>query len=634
MADTKKSINQHTKRAFSWDTNILVQPQSGAGSSPTDGEHFKVDLGEMEELLVKRSDIMNNLITEEPGGVLDARQGRVLKEQTDATEGEVINARRSGFLSTTYESLGGRLDAIDRQIATFASLDPNKYWGLFYYEDDGTFERTGRAAGLTAARHNGAYDPYLHNDFDFEAPWAGIKHLKVNADGELLAYKGQPQYETSDGEWLGRIPRIYSGTFYDTKNGRPGVHHIVSMLPLNGLVANGFYGADGELLDEVFVGRVPIGDGFVTKPGIPIKVNTSMTSFMSNLQNKSNKVDWYLQDHAVWYTLVQLMIIEFGGYNVKSLIGQGVNSGMPYGGSYTLLADVVDGNDVIVNFSSAYHVGMLVQVGTGHTSQNRAANRYIEAITDNGDNTITLTLSGEPFDAEIGNTCCAWWQPVSTDLIDALGYGSGWIKRFDSETRSNVCYRGFWDLWGNVWQWLAGILRNDLQIWLSYNRSKNNIVSKAGIESDSDWFYSGVSPNLPNGYQKFRIPHHWEKGISYLPLETGGGAGSGSWLAAYLYWFNDSYMSIRAVLVGGGWYNGANVSPFYWNGNNSPGNSNINIGGRCEIVGSNARRLSCKALVSLPKGEIAQKTSRLVVERIRKLISANNDPIVYEGAFL
>ena len=46
---------------------------------------------------------------------------------------------------------------------------------------------------------------------------------------------------------------------------------------------------------------------------------------------------------------------------------------------------------------------------------------------------------------------------VSSSIVDALidpatgVCGSGWIGA--TNNKSNVCYRGVWDLWGNYWQW-------------------------------------------------------------------------------------------------------------------------------------------------------------------------------------
>jgi len=68
----------------------------------------------------------------------------------------------------------------------------------------------------------------------------------------------------------------------------------------------------------------------------------------------------------------------------------------------------------------------------------------------------------------------------------------------------------------------------------------------------------------------------------------------------------------RAVHVGGNFNNGGNVSPFYWNGNNGPGNTNINIGGRSDILCIDER-----AVTTLPKGEMTRKAAWLVVGIIR-----------------
>ncbi len=61
---------------------------------------------------------------------------------------------------------------------------------------------------------------------------------------------------------------------------------------------------------------------------------------------------------------------------------------------------------------------------------------------------------------------------------------------------------------------------------------------------------------------------------------------------------------LRAVHVSGNWNNGANVSPFYWNGNNSPSNANINISARAVILFAKASIE--RARTTLPKGEITR----------------------------
>ena len=82
------SINEHISTpSFDWKQNMLTQPQSGPGSGGEgDGnQHFRQSLDEMRALLVETKNIANDLLTDEPGKVADARQLKVLKGLVDGT---------------------------------------------------------------------------------------------------------------------------------------------------------------------------------------------------------------------------------------------------------------------------------------------------------------------------------------------------------------------------------------------------------------------------------------------------------------------------------------------------------------------------------------------------------------------
>lgn len=550
--------------------------------------------------ILKKEDLVNNYHDDSERRPASASQTSRLKTAIDTLiEGseidpgkdiEIIDARASKYSGNRWPTLGERLDSMEQDLDAVAALDSSKYYGLRMYADNGDFERTGLAVGKTFRRQNGAVDPLEISDFDFEAPWGDIKTIIVSEDGEILSKYGDVDFGEQDGEWMVYVPRVYTGIISEMHNGRPSVHHIVSAAPLPQLRATGFYGTEGQLLKGVMVGSTSLGTidgvGYHSGPDLPPRVGMSITNFTNNISNKSQILNWYIMDHAIHAALTILMFVEIGHTNVKAYIGNGIQSGMPYSGtneSWALQEDLVDGNEVIVPEQSSYKIGMLVQVGSAYSNQSRAANRYIEDIVDNEDGTLTLTLSGESFSAAAGSTVVTWGQPVPKQQMLDMGNRSGFITQFDSSTRSHACYRGIWDLWGNVYNWLGGILRNDMAIWLSYNRAKNNIFTKVGIEGDSDWFYSGSTPNVANGYQKFRTPRQWDKGFSYLPEETGGGASATSWLSAYLYYFNDGYMGMRAVISGGAWNTGAGVSPLYWYGNISPTDTHISFGARAVI---------------------------------------------------
>ena len=99
------------------------------------------------------------------------------------------------------------------------------------------------------------------------------------------------------------------------------------------------------------------------------------------------------------------------------------------------------------------------------------------------------------------------------------------------------------------------------------------------------WIDTGYAPVAENGYQKEREVITYRNGQVSLPKTTGGaGVGANTWYASYLYYFGADYQTgVRAVLVGGAFDYGVNVSPFCWNGAYGPANPSISIGGRSVI---------------------------------------------------
>jgi hypothetical protein len=68
---------------------------------------------------------------------------------------------------------------------------------------------------------------------------------------------------------------------------------------------------------------------------------------------------------------------------------------------------------------------------------------------------------------------------------------------------------------------------------------------------------------------------------------------------------------------GGNWNNGSNVSPWYWNGNNNPSNSNHNIGGRLILETETGQG-------NPPFGKYVSK-NRLVVVIVRNPVNVKDD---------
>ncbi len=220
---------------------------------------------------------------------------------------------------------------------------------------------------------------------------------------------------------------------------------------------------------------------------------------------------------------------------------------------------------------------MLVQIGTTYTNNSVASDRYITDISDDG-TYLTITVDGDSFSTSVGNSCVTWAQPVPQSQYETMGDGSGYILQFDSENRSHVCYRGIWDLWGNVWQFNAGFMRKDGEYYGSCDKTSYAITDPDGAEGWSDL---GVGGYADNGYQQIREAIKIDGGSIDVPIEWGSVASSETFYSAYLYNFSSSYTDTRVLRVGGNWYSGSVVSLvcFLWL-SAPPSNSGVSVGAR------------------------------------------------------
>lgn len=500
---------------------------------------------------------------------------------------ELLDSRHSNVSDETYESLGKRLDGIDDSYNRMASWSAKRF-GLRFYTDTGEFARIGDAVGMVHRNHAGSYTPGIYSDFSFEDPWGGIKPCKMDDDGHILGWHGDPGYELLDGDEMVFIPRCYTGWTANVVGGRPCIDIEASPAQLPGLYPTGFIGSDGQLLRGLYVGRTKLGESggtLVTKSGVAPKTNKSMVSFNTDIRAKGTNANWRLNDFASWMVQTTLMAIEVGTFDVKTAIGPGIQGlSNSYSASNVCTVATVDASTFIMakTRSQYFKVGMMVQIGTAYTSNNIASNRTITEIAEYDETNDTVTVDGAPFTTTITSTIATWGQPVPAENMDALNGESGYITRFDSSTRSNVCWRWMWDLWGNAWEWLAGILRVSGKFYISFDRDLHAETSPAG---KAGWIDTGYTPIVENGYQKERQVITYNNGQISLPKTTGGsGVGANSWYAAYLDCFGADYQtSTRAVLVSGAWLHGTNVSPFCWYGNYGPSRASLALGARAII---------------------------------------------------
>lgn len=521
-------------------------------------------------------------------GNLDGRVDNILVGQdVDPNKDvEVLDARHSNVSTVTYPSIGNRMDSLEAvygQVGHVYGVKMSRTTGITVYTDD--------AVGMTYRQQIDAVGAL--SDFSLVYPWSEIKTVKVNADGAILATIDEPNFQSVVGDIMVKIPVFYSRAFVD------GDHECyqVSDVPRTGFRATGFYEPDGSIVPYRLVAATPTSnDGAVPHSwaNAPPTVNKALyhatTGFQTQALAKSSSVVWSNITVDVYEMVWRLIFVEIGGhvlsgnvnslgFNVKGAIGQGINDlGQAYDSrNLNVCTEATsDANTFIIakTRSQYFHEGMMVQVGSGYSSQSIAKDRYIVSIEEHDQDNDVITLDGDTFTTTLSSQITAWGQPVPIEQIMALGNESGYVLQFNSTVKSHVCYRGIWDLWGNVYQWMTGLYRNDLQFYICHDPVLANVSTPIG---NTGWEATGIAPNLANDYLKER--DFFDDGFGSFGLPRAVGGGSTTWYAARAYYFNDSYMGVRAVGCGGGWGSGASVG-FLWYGSGSPAAAGLGTGGR------------------------------------------------------
>ena len=521
------------------------------------------------------------------GRVDNILQGQDIDPNKDI---EVLDARHSNTSNVRYMSIGNRMDTLEAvygEVGHIYGARMNRTTGIVEYTDD--------AVGMTYRQQINVVGQ--KSDFSSVYPWSEIKTVKVDQHGNILTTIDNPNFVSTEGDIMVKIPVFWSRKFVETIDGHEHEWYQVSDVPRTGWKAQGFTKPDGRIMPYALWGACNTSNDGNTPHSwadAPPTVNKALYNTTNGFQTqalaKSNQVVWSNIHVDAYEAIWTLIFVETGGhvlsgtnalgFDVKQTIGQGINNLGVYDDSYTCTVDTTNDNIIIISksYSSRIFEGMYVNVGTSHTNSSVVMYRKVLSIEEYDDDNDVVTVDGDPFSTAVGNVISAWGQPVPIEQIMALGNESGYVLQFDSTVKSHVCYRGIWDLWGNVWQWLAGLYRYDLEFWICHDPAKMNVGDP---REASGWANTKYGPNLTNGYLKERHFHQDEFGSVGLPQATG--AGASTWYAAYCYYFNDDSMGLRAVLCGGAWNAGSDVG-FCWYGGNAPSTSYFNFGGRLFLL--------------------------------------------------
>lgn len=166
-----------------------------------------------------------------------------------------------------------------------------------------------------------------------------------------------------------------------------------------------------------------------------------------------------------------------------------------------------------------------------------------------------------------GRTLSSNSSAIASGGCDSLGMKSGCLV---NDGTASVIYRGFEDIFGNVWQFIDGLNVKD---YIGYVCEGKDYANYADNSTTSPYKKLGYTNIQTNVYPK-NLGFDSEHPLSALPSESGGSSTSG--LTDYYYCNSGD----RVACVGGSWNAGALAGLFYWSLNNDSSYASANLGAR------------------------------------------------------
>ncbi|NCB66806.1 MAG: hypothetical protein EOM48_11665, partial [Bacilli bacterium] len=409
---------------------------------------------------------------------ISALSGRLdTLEAGDTTEGSVAKTVKDA------------VEPIDTRVTYLESVRSHLY-GVRMQKSSGICIPTYDAIGMTFRPQVDAIG--TPSDFSSVYPWRDIKTVKVDENKNILCTIDDADFESTVGDIMVKIPVFWHRYWTDASY----EYYEISDTPRDGFFAGGFYNPDMTIKPYALVGAVKTSNDERTPHSwtdTPFTHSLPLYSVTAGFQldalNKSTISKWSNIDHQAYEMVWHLIFVEIGGYkispntnvlgfDVKGAIGQGINAiTNSYSASNVCTVATESANTFIMakTRSQYFKVGMLVQIGTTYTSQNIAANRYITDISEYDANNDIVTVDGASFTTTLTSTIATWAQPLPLAQLMALKNESGYVLQFGANNLSHVCYRGIWDLWGNMYEWMSGLYRYDLQFYACFDWTKMNV---------------------------------------------------------------------------------------------------------------------------------------------------------------
>ena len=405
-------------------------------------------------------------------------------------------------------------------------------------------------------------DGAAQNDFDAVYPFSQIKECIIDATGRVH-YKGDPTYAAAIGDWMVEVPLYY---VKDVRTETTQDEYF-SAFKLDGYrIPKDFIREDGTVCQKIYYGRFKTGkDGTadVSRPGLVPSNYRDLASFRTGARAKG--AGW--QEIGINYVkdfLHKLYKIEFANLNSQTVFGPGITSVRYTSIDTAVLAETAVNRFVTTTAIAAnFNVGNVVNIGTSLGGNNVASMRVITAINALDASNSEIVFDGAAVNIAIGNIIVMVAQKTGQTIN--LQKPSGKLSGISG--RTSFKWRGIEDPFGNLYEWVDGVLIND---------NKGYICNKPSLFASSltaDYKPLSYTNANTNGYP-FEMGYDENYPEAQFPIAVGAGSSTG--YADYYY----QNTGLRGAFFGGYAADGAYAGLFFWSLYYSPSLADWYLGGR------------------------------------------------------
>lgn len=425
-------------------------------------------------------------------------------------------------------------------------------------------ERLGDAVGIIANAHKGSTQS-VRNDFDNIYPWSDIKTCNIDADGNVLAYLGEPSFarDGTNGDVMVEIPKFYykrvkTGTaeeFWICASKLPGYELHPLFIDNEKEVSKVFHSVYNA---SSFTDETDNKVKLQSITGVQPRVGTTRAAFRTYARNKG--AIWGIEDISCVNALQLLYLVEYANTNSQEKLGSGVSS-LNYTATHLAVEAGENTNEFVTSTTNAnkYRVGERIEIGTSQGNNNKTSTpRTITAITareDDADISV-ITFDGDPV-ASIAVGNMMWNVAPLNGSCDELNGGSGYIG---TNSRADSAYRGIEGFHGKLFRFIDGVNIKDRVVYYANsiadyadgvydgkyravgytNAQASGFVSAFGYDEKAPWV---MFPTAANGGSTTYVPDYYSQNTGERLLGLGGNWNYGAYSGAFYFYCLSGFSS-------------------------------------------------------------------------------------------